>query len=113
MYQGDRGEALAEGTIYGDVIIGPTCPVERMPPDPNCADKPFEGEFALTSADGSNVIKNFSSDANGKFSFEVARGEYLIRLAKPNIMPSCFSDVIKLEANSSVYVVVSCDSGIR
>ena len=26
----------------GKVLIGPTCPVQRTPPDPNCADKGFE-----------------------------------------------------------------------
>ena len=27
--------------IRGTVMAGPTCPVERDPPDPNCADKPL------------------------------------------------------------------------
>ena len=28
------------GTIVGTVLLGPTCPVMRDPPDPECADKP-------------------------------------------------------------------------
>ncbi|HTK33346.1 MAG TPA: hypothetical protein VL335_02235, partial [Candidatus Paceibacterota bacterium] len=27
--------------VHGTVMLGPTCPVMRNPPDPSCADKPY------------------------------------------------------------------------
>lgn len=103
------------GTIFGVVMLGPTCPVEMYPPDPKCADRPYATTLALTTPDGAKVIKTFSSDAAGKFYVEVPPGQYTIRsAATANILPYCQNnDTINLSANGSVEVAVSCDTGIR
>jgi hypothetical protein len=80
---GDNGGAVGEfwGSIQGTVLLGPTCPVMMDPPDPQCADKPYATRFVLTTADQSRVIKEFSSNAQGRFNVEVPPGEYAIRSA--------------------------------
>ncbi|HEX9846368.1 MAG TPA: hypothetical protein VGA92_07915 [Candidatus Nitrosotenuis sp.] len=103
------------GSIVGVVMLGPTCPVVENPLDPECADKPYETTLVVTTADQSRVIKEFSSDANGKFSVEVSPGEYAIRsAAAANVLPYCSSnDTIKLSANDYTEITVHCDTGIR
>ena len=101
--------------INGQVLLGPTCPVERIPPDPHCALKPYKTNLVLTSADQSYVIAQFSSDENGNFSIEANPGEYQIRSAAvANILPYCSSSgTIKVTANTYTPAVISCDTGIR
>lgn len=103
------------GAINGLVLIGPTCPVEKYPPDPNCDDKPYVTRLVLTAVDRSRVIQEFSSTHDGTFSIMVSPGDYAIRsAAAANILPYCASaEVITVKANEKTEVVVSCDSGIR
>ncbi|MES2006919.1 MAG: hypothetical protein V4436_02290 [Patescibacteria group bacterium] len=110
-------EPIAEswGTIMGTVMLGPTCPVMREPPDGACDDKPFETRLALTNADGSRVIKEFSSKSDGTFSIDVLPGDYAIRsAAAANILPYCSSnEMIRVRTNETTTADVSCDTGIR
>lgn len=100
--------------IRGMVLIGPTCPVEMYPPDPKCADRPYQTRLAVTTVDGERVIKEFSSDASGKFSVAVSPGQYAIRsAAAANVLPYCASDTIRVIAGKYTEAAVSCDSGIR
>ena len=101
--------------IKGTVMLGPTCPVMREPPDPQCADKPFKTNLVLTTPDGARVLKTFSSDEEGTFSVQAEPGEYAIRsAAAANILPYCQSvGSVKVESNRYAVVEVSCDSGIR
>ena len=101
--------------ISGQVLLGPTCPVERIPPDPNCVDKPYKTNLMLTFADQSYVIAQFSSDENGNFSIEADPGKYQIRsAAAANLLPYCSSSgTIKVTANTYTSAAIFCDTGIR
>lgn len=115
-WTGDNKDSVGEfwGTIIGQVLLGPTCPVMMDPPDPECADKPYATNLVLTTVDGSRVLKTFSSDVLGKFSVEAPPGKYSIRsAAAANILPYCQSGPFELSVNDSVEVLVSCDTGIR
>lgn len=104
----------SDSGIQGTVFLGPTCPVERTPPDPGCADKPFKTDLILTSADQSQVLKQFSSNEKGEFIITVNPGQYSIRsAAAANILPYCSSDNIKVNAGAYTKTSVNCDSGIR
>ena len=113
----DINDSVGEvwGTIYGVVMLGPTCPVVMDPPDPKCADKPYQTRLVVTTPDQANVIKEFNSDAQGKFYVELPLGEYAIRsAAAANILPYCTTrEPIIVPANDSASVTVYCDSGIR
>ncbi len=100
--------------IKGIVLLGPICPVERIPPDPACAEKLYQTRLVLTSADQAFVIKEFSSDASGRFSVEVPPGKYTIRsAAAADVLPFCSTDTISVGAGQFVNVTVHCDTGIR
>lgn len=107
--------AKITGGIKGTVLLGPTCPVVRNPPDPQCADKLYSTALEVTTADGTQVIKKFSSDEKGEFSVALPAGEYIIRPgASKNILPRCSSsDIIKVIGNAYTEITVSCDTGIR
>jgi hypothetical protein len=101
--------------ITGTVMLGPTCPVERIPPDPACADKGYATKFDVTSVNGAKVVKEFSSNPDGTFSVGVPAGDYAIRpVAGTSMLPRCSSvDSVVVAANAYSVVSISCDTGIR
>ncbi|MDO8424043.1 MAG: hypothetical protein Q7S54_00340 [bacterium] len=101
--------------IQGKVLLGPTCPVMQNPSEEQCADRLFETNLALTTSDGSKIVKLFSSNSQGEFRVSAPPGFYLIRSAPGSpVMPSCFKgETIKVTANSYTETTVYCDSGIR
>lgn len=100
--------------ISGSVLLGPICPAERIPPDPRCAAKPYQTNFAVTTPDGTQVIKEFSSDANGKFKVNLLPGNYLIRPIVINTLPRCANNnIITVQADAYTDIVINCDTGIR
>ena len=101
--------------ITGVVLLGPTCPVVRNPPDPQCADKPFQTNLVLTTVGGTKIIKTFSSKASGKFTVQVPPGTYEIHpAANSPMLPRCnVVDNILVHYGLPTNVTVSCDTGIR
>ena len=100
--------------ITGTVLLGPTCPVVRNPPDPQCADKPYRTTLAVTTVDGARVVTTFTSDSNGTFSVQVPPGEYAIRsAAASNILPYCSDEHVVVRASAYTTTTVRCDTGIR
>lgn len=100
--------------IRGKVLLGPTCPVERIPPDPRCADKEYAITLGATSVNSSQIIKHFSSGADGSFKVDLPPGTYNIVSAVENSLPRCGTpEAITVIANQYSYVTVFCDTGIR
>jgi len=101
--------------IKGVAMLGPFCPVESIPPKPECADRPYKTDLVITSPDGSQILKQFSSDANGKFSVDLPPGEYLIE-SNPNgkLFSHCASQgTIVVEKEKYTNIILHCDTGIR
>ena len=96
-------------------MLGPTCPVERDPPDPACADRPYQTRLAVTTPDQARVVKEFESGTDGTFRVALAPGEYAIRsAAAANTLPYCASEgTVVVSSGTFTDVVVRCDSGIR
>jgi hypothetical protein len=103
------------GGIRGTVMLGPTCPVMRNPPDPACADKGYAAKFDVTNVSGTKVIKEFSSKSDGTFSVDVPAGDYAIRpVAGTSMLPRCSTlDSVTVKSNAYSSVSISCDTGIR
>ena len=101
--------------IRGTVLLGPNCPVVRVPPDDKCADKPYSVSLEVTEAASGRPVKTFQSDEQGRFSVALPAGEYVIRGAdssKP--FPRCSSPgPFTVRTGSFTEVAVSCDTGIR
>lgn len=106
------GELL--GTLAGVVKVGPTCPVEREPPDPNCADRPYSGAFKVVRADSGALVKNFISDIEGRYSVSLPSGQYIIKHDSTGRFPAC-GDVgpVTVRPNLATEANINCDSGIR
>ncbi len=102
------------GGIIGIAMLGPTCPVVKNPPDPQCADKPYRVSLVVQNLDR-NGIKNFMTDAEGKFKVNVPAGQYYIASTDlAAAYPRCSSGgPVIVKSGSYTNVTVSCDTGIR
>ena len=116
-FSGCAGDAVrVEGTLAGTVLLGPTCPVQRDPPDPQCADRPYSANLTLDLPDGTWTHVVFRSGANGTFSVAVGPGTYVLRSAESDAPrhPACSTEQpIVVQEHRTTTVAVHCDTGIR
>jgi DNA-binding CsgD family transcriptional regulator len=94
--------------IQGRAVESPTCPVEPYPPVPECAPRPREATIAVWSADQTQQLLEFSTDAEGNFRVPLAEGEYYIDPQGP-ADPSA----VTVPADGFVEVVINYDTGLR
>jgi hypothetical protein len=104
---GGTGSTGARGTA----TVGPTCPVERTPPDPNCAARAYAGTFVVESVGGTRVAQ-FTTAADGSYSVALPPGSYQVRVDDANRLPSMAPRAFTVGDGWSV-VDLSLDSGIR
>lgn len=98
--------------VRGVVTIGPTCPVARYPPDPNCGDKPYAGAFSINTQAGKRIA-TVTSNQDGKFSLALPAGKYVIHLQGTNAMPSMAPQEFSVPRTGYTEVQLILDSGIR
>jgi len=101
------------GRLGGQVTISPICPVERIPPDPNCAPKPFVTDVSVSIQGSNKINKSIKTTTQGDFTFELPVGTYLIRAESGKVFPRCEDKTILIVRGQSAVVDISCDSGIR
>jgi hypothetical protein len=62
--------------VFGYVHAGPTCPVERFPPDPDCADQPVAGALLVITDEGGSELARLVSNQAGRFQIRLPNGTY-------------------------------------
>ena len=96
------------------MLFSPVCPVERIPPDPQCAPRPGAADIQLVLPNGT-VAAQARAGSDGQFSMVVAPGPYAVRASAPAPGPGkgCQVDEVTVVAVAVATVVVRCDTGIR
>lgn len=99
--------------ITGTVTLSPTCPIERIPPDPSCAPKLYSTSINIMKTGSTGIIKTIQSNSIGVFSVDLAPGSYTLQAQGGNSLPRCseVSTVVKNDQYTTVNIF--CDTGIR
>ncbi len=105
--------AVSGSGVIGTVALGPTCPVERMPPDPNCAPRPYQTTIQIYYAGSTTLLKSVSTDFNGRFRTELAPGNYALEAKGGQTLPRCSVFSVTVKQNSFSESDIQCDTGIR
>lgn len=94
---------------------GPTCPVERVPPDPACADRPVADALVTANPLAGNSVSGHT-DATGTVALDVPAGIYLLTGSSSTVG---FTDstsagvILAVGANGVARIAFSFDTGIR
>ena len=106
--------AQVDSGVEGAVTIGPTCPVERIPPDPACADKPYQTTLVISGTlPGKHADILVRTDAQGHFSQQLLPGQYTIRGQSEGMLPRLSPVTFEVAANALTTLDLQFDSGIR
>ena len=94
-------------------MAGPTCPAERHPPDPDCADRPVDGAvLVVTDLEGEEVARVIS-DADGRFGIRLEPGAYrLVPQPYDGLLGTAPPREFTVESDP-VELYVGYDTGIR
>ena len=100
--------------IAGTATAGPTCPVERTPPDPSCAPRPVVGAvLIIRDASGGDFAK-VTTDAMGAFQVSVPAGAYVIEpQPATGLMGTPAPQPVTVQDGSVAKVDLVYDTGIR
>lgn len=108
-----RPGKIATG-VEGIVTIGPTCPVEKIPADPACANKPYETTLVIASTimgrQGGVLVR---TDSKGYFSLEMTPGTYTLRAQSTAKIPNLAQILFTVTAGKLTSLNPVFDSGIR
>ena len=98
------------------VVSSPTCPVERIPPDPMCAPRPFAASVRIVRVSDNRVVARLHTGADGRSTVGLRPGRYSLRVRPESggRLPRC-PPAVKATVRSGRFsrVTVDCDSGIR
>ena len=100
--------------IAGVALAGPVCPVESVPPDPNCAPRPVAGAtVVIRDAAGSQVAQTVTA-ADGSFFVAVPAEDYTV---EPRPVDGLIGTAAPLEVSVkdgiATQVQLEYDTGIR
>src|SRR3954469_17444445 len=108
--------AAETGGISGRVTSSPTCPVEPVPSQPQCAPRGFAARVRVYRLSDRHTIKTLTPAGGGTFRVRLRPGRYggKARPATGAALPRCERParaVVRPGTNSRIRI--DCDSGIR
>ncbi|MEK9154880.1 MAG: Gmad2 immunoglobulin-like domain-containing protein [Patescibacteria group bacterium] len=110
-----KKETIKEfGIIKGKVLLGPVCPVMRIPSDPNCNDKPYPTNIEVfKKSDLSKPYKIIETDETASFEINLEQGVYILKPQGKNPLPRCAEKELSILSGKIQEIEFSCDTGIR
>jgi Carboxypeptidase regulatory-like domain len=100
------------GTIHGEVLLAPTCPVESI--QSPCPGRPLAGVPVRVVDEDGEVRASAVSDDRGAFTIDVTPGSYLLTASIEQDPARSVKPVrVEVRAGEVVRSDVMVDSGIR
>ncbi len=96
--------------ISGRVLIGPTCPVQRI--GETCV-RPYQGTIAIHRGRTKRLIARVRSSPSGTFRVGLAPGRYELVPQAGRAFASSSARTVTVRSDRYTSVVISFDSGIR
>ena len=108
--------AGASSGIRGRVIASPICPVERIPPDPQCAPRGLAAIVRIYRLSDQHTVARLRNRDDGRFRVRLRPGRYGVsaRTAAGGPLPRCPGAVkARVRRGHYIGVTIDCDTGIR
>jgi len=108
-----------QGTLKGKISIGPLCPVETVPPRPECqptAETYKAWQIAVWNQAKTQVIVDITPSLDGNYSIQLPVGKYIIDFKTPKtytIGGNNLPKQITISRGFTTQLDVTIDTGIR
>jgi hypothetical protein len=99
--------------VLGRVLAGPTCPVERFPPDPDCEDQPVPGAILVVTDPQGHEKAVVESNEEGRFQLRLVPGEYVLVPQRYDGLLGTAPPQEFVVGAETVELLVRYDTGIR
>lgn len=114
-----QNQISEKGFLEGKVTIGPLCPVESFPPDPNC--QPTEETYkarpiAIWTSDKKTKVAQIEPNLDGTYKIELPVGNYIVDLEKQQpfgVGSSNLPAPISINSGKITTLNIDSDTGIR
>lgn len=97
------------GTLLGQVVQGPSCPVQRSGHE--CPPTPVKDAQIEVRA-GTSSVSSTSTDEHGHFAIRLPYGRYVVQATGPQPLRSSTTATVRVD-RPTTRVLLSIDSGIR
>lgn len=105
------GPGAPTGRVTGDVLAGPTCPVETSD-GTGC--EPVAVQGVVEFWQGDERKGEVSIQLDGSFSADVPAGDYTARVVpSTSPFPTCADAPVTVTASATTELHLQCDTGIR
>jgi len=114
----DKQYTQEAGFLEGIISIGPLCPVEKDPPDPDCLPtyETFKAyPVSIWTSDGRRKITRINPALDGSYRIELVPGNYLVKLEKEQntIGSSNLPVQVSIVTQKETLLNIDIDTGIR
>jgi hypothetical protein len=113
---GDGGGGVGgPGTgLFITAFAGPTCPVEQIPPEPDCAPRPVTTAVIVVTDAQRNAVAKVQLDESGSVFIELPPGDYLVEATPVDgFMGTPSSQTATVVDGARTPVEFAYDTGIR
>ncbi|TDD99660.1 hypothetical protein [Flavobacterium cellulosilyticum] len=112
----DSTQNTDKGFLEGKITIGPLCPVETIPPKPEC--QPTSETYKnwpvfVWTADKKNKVVLIEPDLNGNYKVDLPIGTYVVDLDMQHYFGKNLPAIVVISSNKTTVLEVSIDTGIR
>lgn len=110
---------LGGGVLKGKISIGPLCPVETIPPQPQCLptmDTYKAWQTSVWDLKETTKVVNITPDLSGNYQLTLPAGEYMVDfedILKLRIQHTGLPVKIKINNGDSTRLDINIDTGIR
>ena len=106
--------SAAQSGVRGRAVAGPVCPVETVPPDPNCAPRAVAGAVLIVRDGSGHEVARGTTDADGNYVISLPPGSYTV---DPQEVEGLFTKAetatVQVPAGGFAQLDWAYDTGIR
>lgn len=109
---GSSGDGARSG-IRGVATAGPTCPVQVA--GQPCPDRPLRAVVTVTRSGSNKVVRSTTTGSDGRFSFAVDPGTYVLTARPTTPLPTSREDrrTVTVQRDAFSRLTLRFDTGIR
>jgi len=111
--------SVNQGTLRGKISIGPLCPVETIPPRPECqptAETYKTWQISVWNQSKTQVIVDIIPALDGNYSIQLPSGKYIIDFKTPHTYTTGRNNLPKqvtISKGINITLDITIDTGIR